>query len=125
MIIFFQRFLLCALALILSSFPVRAAEFSGSYLLHVCGVDRNGKELVAGGHIACQAYIAGVLDYHNLISTLGTAPSVDFCVPENVDIKTLQKQVYSYVYKNRHAHGAFTASPAVALALYAYYPCKK
>lgn len=93
--------------------------------MHVCGSDAKGKELAVGGHITCQAYIAGVLDYHNLLRTLGTAPSVDFCVPENAELKTLQKQVFSYVFKNRQQHSSFTAAPAVALSLYNAYPCKK
>lgn len=103
----------------------QAARFSGKYLLHVCGSDANGKELVAGGHIACQAYIAGVLDYNTLIQSLGTAPSVEFCVPESVDMNLLQKQVYSYVYRTRKLHDSFIAAPAIALALHGYYPCKK
>lgn len=101
-----------------------AAQFSGSYLLHVCGSDLNNKELAPGGHIACQAYIAGLLDYHNLLRTLGTAPSIDFCVPKKTELDKLQKQVFSYVFKNRHQHGSFTAAPAVALALHNTYPCK-
>ncbi len=103
----------------------QAARFSGKYLLHVCASDANGKELVEGGHIACQAYIAGVLDYNTLIQSLGTAPSVEFCVPDNVDMNLLQKQVYSYVYQTRKLHNSFIAAPAIALALHGYYPCKK
>jgi hypothetical protein len=109
----------------LSPFPVAAARFSGDYLLYVCGSDKNGKELVAGGHAVCQAYIAGILDYHNLIRSLGTAPGVDFCVPEGVDLYDLQRKVQSYVFKNRNLHSKFVASPGVALGLYAAYPCKK
>jgi len=101
-----------------------AAQFSGAYLIHVCGTDAKGKELAPGGHIACQAYIAGLLDYHNLLRTLGTAPSIDFCVPQNTNLEKLQTQVFSYVFKNRKQHGSFTAAPAVALGLYQAYPCK-
>lgn len=118
----------CLILLALSClFPANtmAAQFSGSYLLHICGVDKNGKELAPGGHIACQAYIAGILDYHNLQRSLGTAPTVDYCVPDEVNLKTLQSQVYSYVYRNQKQHNVFTAAPAVALALYTFYPCKK
>lgn len=104
---------------------VQAARFSGNYLLQVCGVDEDGKELLKGGHIACQAYIAGVLDYHNLIRSLGTAPSVDFCVPENVDLAKLQKKVTTYIKANKESHDKFIAAPGVALALYHYYPCGK
>ncbi len=85
-----------------------AAQFSGSYLLHICGVDENGKERAAGGHIACQAYIAGILDYHNLQRSLGTAPTVDFCVPNDANLKTLQAQVYSYVFRHQKQHNVFT-----------------
>lgn len=110
--------------LALGVLQARAARFSGEYLLHVCGSDKNGKELVAGGHIACQAYIAGVLDYHTLITSLGASPSVEFCVPETIDMNTLQKNIESYVYKNRSQHVGFVAAPGVALALYSFYPCK-
>lgn len=105
--------------------PVRAAQFSGEYLLYVCGSDKNGAELVNGGHAACQAYIAGIIDYHNLLRSLGTAPSVDFCIPEDVELYELQHKVVSYVFKNRSAHSKFIASPGVALALFSAYPCKK
>ena len=118
-------FLLLIAFLLIFPQSARAAQFSGSYLMHVCGSDAKGKELAVGGHITCQAYIAGVLDYHNLLRSLGTAPSVDFCVPENAELKTLQRQVFSYVFKNRQQHSSFTAAPAVALSLYNAYPCKK
>ncbi len=114
-----------ALFLSIMPMPAKAAQFSGSYLLHVCGVDEKGKELAIGGHIACQAYIAGILDYHNLLRSLGAPPSIDFCVAEEVTLETLHVQVYSYLFKHKQEHGAFTAAPAVAMALYQYYPCKK
>ena len=104
--------------------PAQAARFSGEYLLHVCATDKDGKEVVAGGHIACQAYIAGVLDYHNLIRSLGSSPSVDFCVPEDVDMNDLQVRVRSYIFRNRSEHVGFVAAPGVAMALLEYYPCK-
>ena len=119
-----KRFLLCAVLILLVSAPAQAARFSGEYLLHVCASDKKGKEIVPGGHIACQAYIAGVLDYHNILTSMGASPSVDFCVPEGADMNTLQKKVESYVFLNRQEHIGFVAAPGVAMALYAYYPCK-
>lgn len=104
--------------------PAHAAQFSGDYLLRLCLTDKNGKEVVPGGSTACQGYIAGILDYHNLQKSLGTAPeTVNFCVPDDVDMSLLQKMVTLYLIKNRQ-HASFTAAPAVALALYQYYPCK-
>lgn len=105
--------------------PVHAARFSGDYLLQMCATDKDGKELVPGGQVACQSYIAGVLDYHNLIRSLGTSPSVEFCVPEDAGLNQLQVDVAAYLYKNKKQHGAFVAAPAVALALYNAYPCGK
>ncbi len=118
-----RKIALLLLALLVGSNPAQAARFSGDYLLQMCASDAKGNELVPGGHIACQAYIAGVLDYHNLIHSMGTSPSVDFCVPEEVGMNELQQHVGSYIFKNKKLHGAFVASPAVALGLYAYYPC--
>ncbi len=90
----------------------------------MCSSDESGRELAPGGHIACQAYIAGVLDYHNLVRSLGTAPSVDFCVPDDVGMNKLQNVVAAYLDKNSGIHGSFTAAPAVALALFSAYPCR-
>ncbi|MCB1532650.1 MAG: hypothetical protein KDJ35_07260 [Alphaproteobacteria bacterium] len=101
-----------------------AAQFSGEYLISVCDSDENGKELIPGSHIACQAYISGIMDYHNLIRSLGTAPSVDFCVPEDVPLNVLQNRVTYYLKQNRKVHAKFTAAPAVALALFEMYPCE-
>ena len=101
----------------------QAARFSGDYLLQVCVSDKEGKELLPGSHVACQAYIAGILDYHNLIKSLGTAPSVDFCVPDGVGLTEIQHRVASYLYRNKHEQGPFIASPGVALALFQAFPC--
>lgn len=116
------RWLLVA-ALLLMPQTSKAAEFSGDYLLHMCSSDKDGKEITPGGHVACQAYIAGVLDYHTLIRSLGTSPSVDFCVPKDVGLNDLQKQVVRYLILNKSEHGGFIASPGVALALFEKYPC--
>ncbi len=103
--------------------PTQAARFSGDYLLEVCSANPDGTERIKGGYIACQAYIAGVLDYHNLIRSMGTAPSVDFCVPEDVSMKDIQAKVTQYLYENRASQGPFIASPAVSLGLFKAYPC--
>jgi len=121
----------CALAsffvcfYVFSPLAAQSARFSGSYLLQVCGVDEQGNELTPGGHIACQAYIAGILDYHNLIRSLGAAPAVDFCVPDGADLNEVQARISRYLAENRHEQGPFIAAPGVALGLFESYPCKK
>ncbi|HPF79143.1 MAG TPA: Rap1a/Tai family immunity protein [Alphaproteobacteria bacterium] len=107
--------------------PVKAqatgALISGAYLLEICKRDAEGKEVVPGGSTACQAYIAGIIDYHNLLRSLGTAPSIDICVPNTVKMSDLQDIVWKYLEGNAQ-HDAFIAAPAVSLALFEVFPCK-
>lgn len=106
-----------------ASYPRTGTIFSAAYLLALCKRDAAGSETVAGGAAACQSYIAGIVDYHNLLRSLGTAPGIDFCVPANAKLNDLQTVVWRYLDKNAH-HDAFNAAPAVALALNAHYPCQ-
>lgn len=111
-------------------FPLKAQAqdtagfFSSGYLRELCQRKLNGKEVVKGGHTACQSYIAGVIDYHILMKSLGTAPTIDFCVPNTEPMKKLQDIVWVYLEENKQ-HTDFIAPPAVTLALFEYYPCKK
>jgi len=91
--------------------------------MEICNSDAQGKETVEGGHTACQAYIAGVVDYHKLLRSLGTSPSIDFCVPDGVAMNDLQGTIVNYLSQNASSD-PFIAAPAVALALYETYPCK-
>ncbi len=100
-----------------------AGLFSAAYLEELCRSDAKNKEVVKGGHTACQAYIAGVIDYHKLMKSLGTAPLIDFCVPNTTSMRRLQNIVWVYLKQNPQ-HGEFLASPAVTLAIYEYYPCR-
>lgn len=100
------------------------ALISAGYLMELCARDGDGKENIEGAHIACQSYIAGLIDYHSLLRSLGTAPNVDICVPNTTKLKDLQDVVYVYLKENPH-HDAFIAAPAVTLALFEYFPCKK
>lgn len=116
-----------SLLLITVAIPDRAyagAQISSRYLLHVCERDSKGKETVKGGHATCQAYIAGVIDYHTLLRSLGTSPNIDFCIPSKANLGQLQTIVLNYLKRNPQ-HNDFIASPAVSLALYEAYPCKK
>lgn len=105
--------------------PSTAARFSGEYLINVCASDANGQEVVQGGHVACQAYISGILDYHNLLRSLGTAPSIDFCVPEGTSLNDIQNKIVRYLLRNKSEHAKFIASPGVMLGLRKSYPCGK
>lgn len=97
---------------------------SAAYLHQICERDEDGAEKVAGGHTACQAYIAGVIDYHNLLKTLKTEPSINLCITNNAKPSDLQDIVWNYLDKNAQ-HDAFAAAPAITLALAQVFPCKK
>lgn len=101
-----------------------AARFSGRYLLELCDIDDKGEEKVKGGHAACQAYISGVLDYHAMLQSFGIAPQLDICVPDSVSGNELHAAVLKYLRENPQ-HDAFTAAPAVTMALFQVYPCPK
>lgn len=102
-----------------------AAQFSGDYLLKVCSVNRDGSERIAGGKIACQAYISGVIDYHNVLRAMGLTSGMDFCIPDKVTLNELHIRVLVYLYEHVKLHRKFVAAPAVSMALYSLYPCHK
>lgn len=106
--------------------PVSAQQgpqFSGAYMREVCKSNRDGSETVAGGHAACQAYIAGVLDYHGTLKALGTEPSLSICFPGRVPIADMQRIVQRYIERNPPVD-AFAAAPSVIMALAEAFPCK-
>ena len=110
--------LFCAAVLILSA-PQKseAAYLTALDLLTLCNSGEKNKQEF------CASYVAGVVDYHRLIRSLGTAPTVDFCIPNNMKMEDVILHVTQYL-KKQPQHDAFIASPAIALALYHYFPCK-
>ncbi len=116
---------LCLFSISSISSNVDAAQFSGGYLLKVCSVDKRGEEVIEGGKIACQGYISGVIDYHNMLRATGLPAEMNFCIPETETLNELHIRVLLYVYKNRKLHKSFVAAPAVTMALMDSYPCGK
>ncbi len=102
-----------------------AANFSGEYLYEVCSVDDRGNEVVPGGKIACQAYISGVIDYHNMLRAMDLTADMNFCIPKGVTLNEIQLRVLVYLKKNLKLHRKFVAAPAVSMALFSFYPCNK
>lgn len=123
----FLIFTMCFLIALVSYAPSYAQTgepyISAAYLYEVCKRDDDGKEVVPNGSATCQSYIAGVIDYHNTLQSLGTSPNVDVCVPKQAKLNDLQEIVWHYLDKNAH-HDAFVAAPAVTLALFQVFPCK-
>lgn len=70
----------------------------------------------------CLGYIAGVIDYHVVMQSLGTIPSTDFCLPADLLLEQAAIEVMAYLNRKTE-QGGFIAAPAVALALNQVYPC--
>lgn len=102
----------------------QTAQFSGAYMREICKSNPDGSEAVKGGHAACQAYIAGVLDYHGTLKALGTEPSLSICFPGKVSIVEMQKIVWRYIEQHPSVD-AFAAAPTVIMALGTAYPCQR
>lgn len=89
-------------------------------------MDKTGEEIVPGGKIACQSYISGVIDYHNMLRSMDlTSSDMNFCIPETVTLNEIHLRVLSYMYKRAKLHRKFVAAPGVAMALFSLYPCRK
>ena len=71
----------------------------------------------------CLQYIAGVIDYHILMQSFGTAPTIDFCLPANLTLEDAGVAVMRYLRRHPQ-HDAFIASSAVPLALNEAFPCR-
>lgn len=117
---------LCAAIFLPRSVLAQSAEplISSAYLYEVCKRDSEGNEVIPNGNVTCQSYIAGVLDYHNMLQSMGTSPNVDICVPAGMKLKDLQEIVWHYLDKNTQ-NDAFVAAPSVTLALHKIFPCQK
>jgi len=96
--------------------PAAAAYITGNDLLAECQSD-NAKDV-----FGCMNYVAGVIDYQVMQQSMGTEPSVDFCLPEDLTIEKAAVTVMLYLEKNPQ-NGSFIAAPAVSMALGQTYPC--
>jgi hypothetical protein len=70
----------------------------------------------------CLGYIAGVIDYHVMMQSLGTTPTIDFCMPDNLSIQKAAIVVLTYL-KKAPQNNDFIAAPAVTMAMHANFPC--
>ena len=106
----------CA-ALVFHSTPAAAAYMTGDELVKQC-------ESNDARHVyACMNYVAGVIDYHVMQQSLGTEPSVDFCLPDDLTIEKAAVTVMLYLEKYPQ-QGSFIAAPAVTMALQKAFPCR-
>ena len=100
------------------AFPAPAeARVNGKALALWCGSEKEVQVF------SCESYIAGIVDYHTLLKSMGTSPSVDFCIPDKVAMSEMRKVVFDYLILNPR-HDQYIAAPAVSMALFLAYPCR-
>jgi Rap1a immunity proteins len=97
--------------------PAGAVYATGTELAQRC---ENGAHK---GAYFCLGYVAGIIDYHLLLQSFGTAPTVAICLPDGVSVERAAFVVLSYL-KSQPQNGSFVAAPAVVMALGQHYPCK-
>lgn len=97
--------------------PAGAAYVTAGDLLTLC---RSPDEKDRFG---CMAHIAGIVDYHVMMQSLGTEPaSADFCLPDDLPLDKVAAAVTDELAASPQS-GSFIAAPAVLLALSKAYPC--
>lgn len=73
---------------------------------------------------ACINYVAGVIDYHLVMQSFGTAPTIAFCIPDNISKEEAAVLVMVYL-RNAPENDPFTAAATIPLALSKAFPCRK
>ncbi len=96
--------------------PAAAAYLTGNDLSRICQSEKTTEIF------SCMNYIAGIIDYHVMMQSLGTEPVTDFCLPEDLPLEKASVIVMLYLKKSPHL-GSFIAAPAVTMALHEAYPC--
>lgn len=98
--------------------PAAAMYVSSAELSAACQSDK--REDI----YACTNYIAGVIDYHILLQSLGTQPTIDFCLPDSITMQKAAVLVMAYL-KTAPQHSSFVAAASIPLALNKVFPCHK
>lgn len=72
----------------------------------------------------CAGYIAGVIDFHTVATTVESLPADMFCLPPIISTARVIRDVTQYLENNPGKHDDLAAY-LVILALREAYPCQK
>lgn len=100
--------------------------FTGKDMYESCthainGLDRSG-EYDDHRFGVCAGYIAGIVDFHTVATTVESLPVDMFCLPENITTAQVIRDVAGYLGANPGKHHELAAY-LVILALHEAYPC--
>jgi hypothetical protein len=112
--------ILCLLAvpgLLVPASAARAAYVTGLEISNRCDSD------VTADIQSCVHYIAGVIDYHMLLESMGKAPNVSFCIPPEVSMQQAAVLVMAYM-RTAPEYNGYAAAASVPMAMEKAFPCK-
>ena len=72
----------------------------------------------------CAGYIAGIVDFHTVATTVESLPIDMFCLPKNITTAQVIRDVTQYLEDNPEKHHDLAAY-LVVLALRNAYPCRQ
>jgi hypothetical protein len=105
-----------AFFVLINAQPGRAVYYTAGELAQACLKDDSASIQ------ACTHYVAGVIDYHQLMQSLNAAGAMKFCMPEQVSKQQAAVLVMTYL-RSAPQHDAFVAAAAIPLALNKAFPC--
>ena len=72
----------------------------------------------------CAGYIAGIVDFHTVATTVESLPVDMFCLPKNITTAQVIRDVAQFLDNNQDKHHDLAAY-LVILALHETYPCRE
>ena len=94
----------------------QAAYVTGDMLKERCASENPEDVLI------CANYIAGIIDYHVFMQSMGAMPDLGFCLPDAVSIEEASFVVMKYL-QNSIYYDPFIGASSVIMALHNEYPC--
>ena len=101
--------------------------FTGKDMYESCthalkGLDRSG-EFDPHRFGVCAGYIAGIIDFHTVLTTVELVPENLFCLPGDITPAQVIREVTKFLADNPEKHQDLAAY-SVILALRNAYPCR-
>ena len=122
--------LICFCLLIVSQASAKSTNyvFTGAYMYESCthavnGLNKTG-EYDDHRFGVCAGYVAGIVDFHTVATTVESMPDDMFCLPENITTAQVIRVVTQYLENNQEKHHDL-AGYLVVLALRETYPCQE
>jgi hypothetical protein len=112
----FGLFIAATIFVLINAQAARAVYYTAAELAETCLRDDSASIQ------ACANYVAGVVDYHQLMQSLNAAGALKFCLPEEITKQQAAVLVMAYL-RSAPQHDAFVAAAAIPLALNKAFPC--